>query len=95
MNKGPVKIAEYDDEILAVNVQHFLADSGIEAMVFTGGIILSIPRYEVHVPAEKAQEAKALLVEFEAEGPAGDHDDMDLEGPADGQEPTDREGEVE
>ncbi len=95
MSKGPVKIAEYDDEILAVNVQQYLADAGIEATVFTGGIIMQLPRYEVHVAAEKAEEAKALLMEFEFEGPAGDEDDVDREGPAEGPEPTDCEGEVE
>lgn len=75
MKTGPVKIAEYEDEISAVNAQQFLIDNEIDAMVFTGGIIMQIPRYELHVPAEKSQEALEQLKEFEtsegqaAEGP--------------------------
>jgi hypothetical protein len=73
MTDGPVKIAEYGDEILAVNAQQMLTDNGIVARVMESGIVLQIPRYELHVKASQVAEAKELLAEFEAAGP--DHDD--------------------
>ncbi len=79
MKSGPVMIARYENEILAVQLQQYLADNGIEAFVFTGGIIMNIPCYEVHVPAEKEQEAGKLLEELETADPAVGEEPDDIE----------------
>jgi hypothetical protein len=90
MTDGPTKIAEYGNEILAVNAMQVLKDHGIEARVLEGGIAMQIPRYELYVKASQAAEARALLEELEAESPAetfeteGDeHPEADCEGEVD------------
>ncbi|HSV27475.1 MAG TPA: hypothetical protein VLH60_06235 [Sedimentisphaerales bacterium] len=95
MSKGLVMIAAYDIEILAAHVQQYFVDNDIEAFVFAGGLIMKVPCYEVHVPAEKAEKAKELLKEFEAERQMADEDDADWEVPEDSPERTDCEGGVD
>lgn len=73
MREGLVKIARYPDEFSAHNARQFLIDSGITAEVFKGGFIAYMEQFELFVPAEKADEARELIDEFEA----GQAEDVD------------------
>lgn len=87
MSEGPIKIAEYSDEMLAVNAQNMLKDQGIDAKVLGAGVVLGVARWELYVKNSQAAEAIELLREWEAGIPADDDDDQpegeaaDCEGP--------------
>jgi hypothetical protein len=89
MCEGLVRIAAYPGEFMAMDAKQALADNGIEAEVFTGGLIAQLPQYDLFVRAEKSDEALEILKEFEAEmGRAADdqaegeneHPEADCEG---------------
>jgi hypothetical protein len=67
MTEGLVRIAEYGDEFSATNAMQYLADNGIEAKMFNGGVIMYFQKFDLYVPANRADEAGAMLREFDAD----------------------------
>jgi hypothetical protein len=93
MKDGLVLISQYGDEFSARNAKQFLVDNGIAAEVFTGGLILYTPQYDLFAPAEKEDKARELLKEFEADAAAAA--DQEAEGEQDEFPEADCEGKGE